>query len=63
VVRHAEWIVVDTRDNWVSHGGLPFLVERPPAEVRAFSERISQSGMWETALAEDGVFVFRRLSR
>ena len=63
VVRHAEWIVLDTHDNRLASGGLPFLVERSRAELRNFGDRIERSGRWVTVLEEDGIFVFRKQER
>lgn len=59
----AEWIVFDSYDPWLSFRGYPFLVDRPPAEIDAFRDRIRSDPGWETVFEEDGVYVFRRPTR
>jgi uncharacterized membrane protein len=59
----AEWILLDSYDLWLSHKGFPFLVDRPPAELEAFRERIERSPSWAKVFEEDGVYVFRRAAR
>lgn len=56
----AEWVLLDTYDRWLSHDGLPFLVERPRAEVEAFRDRLLADPTWVVRLEEGGVYVFER---
>ena len=57
VVRRAEWIVLETTDDWVpkSFGG-----SSEPEELGAFERRIERSAEWRKIFEEHGVLVFRK---
>jgi hypothetical protein len=56
----AEWAVVDVNDAWrpLQWGG-----EEDPGAVRSFVERLRADAAWREVFTEDGILVFRKVSR
>ncbi len=59
VVGRATWMVVDTRDPWVTSPSSPILT-RHPERVRALVRRVASSPDWRKVFDRDGVLVFRK---
>jgi len=59
VVGRATWIVLDTRDPWVTSLDSPILT-RHPERVRALARRIGSSPEWRKVFDRGGVLVFRK---
>ena len=62
VVGRATWMVVDTRDPWVTSRDSPILT-RHPERVRALVRRTENDPGWRKVFERDGVLVFRKTSR
>jgi hypothetical protein len=58
VLGRAEWVVIDTSDDWVpgSWGG-----GDDPAAMRAFRLRLERSTTWRRVFDDDGVYVYTRV--
>ena len=59
IVGRATWLVLDTRDPWVTSLDSPILT-RHPERVRALARRISSSSEWRKIFDRGGVLVFRK---
>ena len=59
VLGRATWVVLDTRDPWVTSSSSPILT-RHPEVVTALAHRLEQSPRWSAVYSGDGVLVFRR---
>jgi len=61
-IRRAEWVVLDTQDLWLPDARLPVLSKRSPSVLEALRRRIEGLSEWKLVRAEDGVYVFRRVT-
>jgi hypothetical protein len=70
VVSKADWVVVDSRDDWLPdiryiehHSGINFSVNdlyQQPALMRRELNRLEHSPHWQVMLERDHIYVFRR---
>jgi uncharacterized membrane protein len=63
LVAGADWIVLDTRDPWLAPRVENLTLGPYPDLLRAFRQRIEQDPAWKRVWSEDGVVVFKRVSR
>jgi uncharacterized membrane protein len=60
ILERAEWILLDTHDEWVVEQAANLTPSERPELLRAFARRIGQDPDWVEVFDRDGVTVFRR---